>query len=169
VVEANGRGIWGLVVKASRQGWSGTAQTGDDGSYEMVGLEPGEYSVVVEGQISTPAEGVRVEAGLALQVDFAQIRSPGTSASATRTPAGTVTRTPTATRTPTPVPPTATVTPSPTPTPRPPAASMFDVTRWWTWLGFDIDLSALASHLYLGVMGGFLVFAIGIVIALLRR
>ncbi|MHB9092092.1 MAG: carboxypeptidase-like regulatory domain-containing protein [Chloroflexota bacterium] len=165
VLEATGRGVYGLVVKVSRSGFEQTASTGDDGGYEIADLEPGTYTVVVEQQISTPAEGVALQAGQALQVDFVQIRAASATTSATG-PSPTATAT--ATRTATPIPPTATPTPTPTATPRAAPAGM-DLSRWWGWLGIELDLGGLASHLYLGIMGGFLIFAVGVIIALVRR
>lgn len=167
VLEASGRGVYGLVVKVTRTGFQQTATTGDDGGYEIASLEPGIYTVVVEQQICSPAEGLNLRGGQALQVDFVQIRPQ----SATVSPTGTRGPSPWATAAPTPAPISLPPTPtaSPTPTPRPAPAGLLDVSRWWGWLAIDIDLGGLASHLYLGALGGFLIFAVGVVIARVRR
>ncbi|MHB1417934.1 MAG: carboxypeptidase-like regulatory domain-containing protein [Chloroflexota bacterium] len=167
VLEASGRGVYGQVVKVTRSGFQQTATTGGDGSYEIAGLEPGTYSVVVERQICTPAEGLNLPAGQALQVDFVQIPPPSPTASPTASPTGTREPSPGVTATPTPLPLTTTV--SPTPTPHSAFVDPLDVSRWWDWLGLDLDLDWIASYLYLGIAGGFLVFALGVVITLVRR
>ncbi len=170
VLEASGRGLWGQMVKVSRPGFATTATTGDDGSYQVGGLEPGTYTVTVEQQITTPAENVKLERGKPMVVDFVQIR---VAPLATPTGSGGPTATATATRTPTKTPrPEATATPtrSPTPTPRPAGTSATDnLARWWNWLGLDIDLGGLVSNLYLGIIGGAVLFAVGVIIALVRR
>ncbi|MDA8219724.1 MAG: carboxypeptidase-like regulatory domain-containing protein [Dehalococcoidales bacterium] len=171
VLEASGRGVYGQVVKVTRGGFRQTATTAGDGSYEIAGLEPGTYSVVVERQICTPAEGLNLPAGQALQVDFVQIPPPSPTASPTASPTGTRQPSPgvatTPTRTPTPLPLTTTV--SPTPTPHSAFVDPLDVSRWWDWLGLDLDLDWIASYLYLGIAGGFLVFVLGLVITLVRK
>jgi hypothetical protein len=161
VVDYSGQGLWGQVVKVTRGQASQTAVTNDAGFYEVDGLVPGVYSVVVDGQICTPAENLKPEAGGGLQVDFGQIRTAATAIVSTRT--GTPLA---ATPTRTPVP--AEVTPTTTPTPKP-TATPAGISRWWTWIGIDVDTSALGSSLFLGVMGGALLFAIGIVVGLIRR
>ena len=170
VFDSAGHGLWGQVVKVTREGFTATATTGDDGAYEVGNLAPGTYSVVVEKQICTPADGVKVEAGKPMQVDFVQIRpAPMATYTPTRSAARTAqaTPSPTATRTPRPEP-TSTPRATPTPTPRP-AAGPPTIEQVWNWLGLDLDLSALASHLYLGVLGGALLFAAGLLVALVRR
>ncbi len=170
VLEASGRGLWGQVVKVSRQGFAATATTGDDGSYEVGGLEPGTYTVTVEQQITTPAENVKLERGRPMVVDFVQIR---VAPMVTPTKSSAATATATATRTPTKTPrpePSATATRSPTPSPRPTSTSATDdLARWWNWLGLDVDLGGLVSNLYLGIVAGAVLFAIGVIVALVRR
>lgn len=142
VLEVSGRGLCGQVVRVSRDGFAQTALTGDDGAYAIGNLEPGTYSVVVEGQISTPANGVHMEGGMAMQVDFTQIKPASALVRPTDTPARTPTptRSPTVTRTP--VPPAAVPAATPTATPGP-AATTADITQWWGWLGIDLDISGL--------------------------
>jgi hypothetical protein len=171
VLDSTGRGVCGLVVTAARGGSRHSAATDDDGSYEIAGLAPGAYTVVVERQICTPAVGLAVAAGQALEVDFAQIRPPEATASPTGTRGPSPTATAIAASTPTPLTatPTAMSTVSPTPAPRAPATAAQDLSRWWGWLGIDVDLGDLGSYLYLGVMGGFVVVVVGVAIALVRR
>ncbi len=170
VVDASRRGLYGQVVKVTGQGFSRSAATDGNGSYDTGEMPPGSYTVVVDRQICTPAEGVQVQAGRVTQADFVEIKVP----TATRTATGTVSPTATATATSTPRPqPTATgalTRPSPTPTPK--AAhgfSLGDIFQWWSWLGFEIDFSSLVSSLYLGVMGGAAFLALGIIVRLVRK
>lgn len=161
VTDYNGQGLRGQVVKITRGQASQTATTDDRGFFEIDGLVPGTYSVTVEAQICTPAENLKAEANTGLEVEFGQIRPAATVVAATRTPTSAAA---TPTRTPLP----AAVTPTATPAPRP-TATPASVARWWSWLGIEIDISALGSSLFLGVMGGALLFAIGIVVGLIRR
>lgn len=167
ILDASGRGLCGLTVRVTRGGFEQRATTLDDGGYLLADLEPGTYTVVVEQQISTPVAGLNLAAGQALQVDFVQIRPTTPTVAPTGTHGPSPTATTTKAATPTPVAPTATASPTPF-APRD-TAGPFDVWRWWGWLGFELDLEGLASHLYLGIMGGLAVFALGVVIALVRR
>lgn len=161
VVDYNGQGLWGQVVRITRGQASQSAVTNDSGFYEIDGLVPGVYAVTVEAQICTPADNLKAEAGKGLQVDFGQIRTAATAVVPTRTGTPLV-ATPTRTPRPAEVPPTAAPTPKATATP-------VGISRWWSWFGIEIDTSALGSSLFLGVMVGALVFAIGIVVGLIRR
>ncbi len=162
VVDFNGVGLWGQVVKVTRGTAVQKATTNDAGYYEIDGLPPGTYSVVVDGQICTPADNLKPPAGRALQVDFGQMLPAATAVVTTRTA---VPATPTATRTPVAVAAaaaTATATPHASPTP-------VGLSRWWSWVGIEIDTTTLVSALFLGVMGGALFVVVGIVVGLIRR
>jgi len=90
---------------------------------------------------------------------------------AERPPTGTPGPSPTAMATPTLTPAPLSTAPkaTPTPTPRVPAAGLPNVAHWRGWLGIDLDLGGLTSYLYLGIVGGFLVVALGVLIAFVRR
>jgi hypothetical protein len=164
--DASGRGLCGLVVRVTRSGFQRTAVTENEGKYEIANLEPGVYDVTVERQLCSPAAGLTLPAGQALQIDFVELRPLSATVS------------PTATGSPRPSP---TATPQPTSTPAPPAqplsptaiprlgpAAPLDPGGWWEDLGTNVDPGELTSYLYLGVLGGVLVFAGGVVVALLR-
>ncbi|MHB1131308.1 MAG: carboxypeptidase-like regulatory domain-containing protein [Chloroflexota bacterium] len=161
VLDATGKGLWGQTVKVVGAGGVQVATTNDAGYYEVDGLVPGVYTVVVDQQICTPAENLRAPAGGGVEVDFAQIKTASTAVVAMRTATP---GTPTPTRTPRPaeLPPTPTATPRPSPTP-------ISLSSWWGWIGFDIDFAGLWSSLFLGVLGGAAFVALGIVIRIVRR
>jgi hypothetical protein len=164
VVDYNGVGLWGQVVKVTRGTAVLTATTNDAGFYEIDGLPAGTYSVVVDGQICTSADNLKPPIGRGLQVNFGQMRPAATPVQTTRTAGPT---TPTVTRTPAAATAVA-ATPTASPTSQP-TATPIGLSRWWSWVGIELNTSTLLSALFLGVMGGALFVVVGIVVGLIRR
>lgn len=164
VVDSGGHGLIGQIVKLTRGDFSTTVVTDGQGAYEVPGLEPGRYSVVVDKQICSPVEGLELAPGAMAEVEFVEVRKPSSPVASGRTATATVTRTPTKTPTPRP---TATVTATPT-APSQQASERRNVS-FWNMLGFDFQMPNLSTPFYYGLLGGVVLVVVGIVVAAVRR